>query len=110
MRTDDVAISAASSILDACAARVAFMGKRYPAELAKARAAAVRVNDETMFPDMKKVGEQRAVDAKSGLRNTGALAGALPKARLVEYAGAGHFPYLDAPQRFTQDVVGFLRD
>lgn len=170
-----VLVSAASSIPDACAARVDFLIKRYPAELAKARAAAVerketpddcffafnsvpdeireRVNDETMFPDMKKVEEQRAVDAKSGLRNTGelggalwnggflsyrftrfervtmpvlvlageedyaiglpaqrALARALPKATLVEYAGAGHFPYLDAPQRFTQDVLGFLRD
>jgi len=170
-----VLVSAASSIPDACAARVAFLAKRYPAELAKARAAAVerketpdecffafnsvpddireRVNDETMFPDMNKVEEQRAVDAKSGLRNTGelggalwnggflsyrfsrfervtmpvlvlageedyaiglpaqrALARALPKARLVEYAGAGHFPYLDAPQRFAQDVIGFLRD
>lgn len=170
-----VLVSAASSIPDACAARVAFLDKRYPSELAKARAAAVerketpdecffafnsvpddireRVNDETMFPDMKKVEEQRAVDAKSGLRNTGelggalwnggflsyrfarferltmpvlvlageedyaiglpaqrALAKALPKARLVEYAGAGHFPYLDVPQRFAQDVVGFLRD
>jgi len=170
-----VLVSAASSIPDACAARVDFLGKRYPAELAKARADAVerketpdacffafnsvpdaireRVNDETMFPDMKKAGEQRAVDARSGLRNTGelggalwndgflsyrftrferltmpvlvmageedyaiglpaqrALARALPRARLVEYAGAGHFPYLDAPKRFAQDVIGFLRD
>jgi proline iminopeptidase len=169
-----VLVSAASSIPDACAARVAFLDKRYAADLAKARAAAVerketpddcffafnsvaddvreRVNDETMFPDMKKVAEQRAVDAKSGLRNTGELGGALwnngflsyrfsrferltmpvlvlagqedyaiglpaqrllakqlPKATLVEYAGAGHFPYLDAPQRFTQDVVRFVR-
>jgi proline iminopeptidase len=170
-----VLVSAASSIPDACAARVDFLAKRYPAELDKARAAArerketpddcffafnsvpddirERVNDETMFPDMKRVEEQRAVDAKSGLRNTGELGGAmwnngflsyrfarferltmpvlvlageedhaiglpaqralgkqLPKARLLEYAGAGHFPYLDAPQRFTRDVVDFLRN
>jgi proline iminopeptidase len=170
-----VLVSAASSIPDACAARVAFLAKRYAAELDKARAAArerketpddcffgfnsvpddirERVNDETMFPDMKRVEEQRAVDAKSGLRNTGELGGAmwnngflsyrfarferltmpvlvlageedhaiglpaqralgkqLPKARLLEYAGAGHFPYLDAPQRFTRDVVDFLRN
>ena len=169
-----VLVSAASSIPDACAARVAFLAQRYPAELAKARAAAVerketpdecffafnavpdeireRVNDETMFPDMKRVEEQRAVDAKSGLRNTGELGGtlwnngflsyrfgrferltmpvlvlagaedhaiglpaqralgqALPKAKLVEYAGAGHFPYLDAPQRFSADVTAFVR-
>ena len=111
-----------------------------------------RVNDETMFPDVKKVEEQRAVDAKSGLRNTGELGGALwnkgflsyrftrferltmpvlvlagaedyaiglpaqrllakqvPTAALLEFAGAGHFPYLDAPQRFTEDVLRFLR-
>jgi proline iminopeptidase len=170
-----VLVSAASSIPDACAARVAFLAKRYAAELDKARAAArerketpddcffafnsvpddirERVNDETMFPDMKRVEEQRAVDAKSGLRNTGELGGALwnngflsyrfthperltmpvlvlagsedhaiglpaqralakqlPKATLVEYPDAGHFPYLDAPQRFTRDVVDFLRN
>jgi proline iminopeptidase len=174
-----VLVSAASSIPDACAARVAFLAQRYPADLAKARSAAAeaaaaerkespddcffafnsvpdeireRVNDETMFPDMKLVAEQRAVDAKSGLRNTGELGGALwnngflsyrftrferltmpvlvlaggedhaiglpaqralakqlPKATLVEYPGAGHFPYLDAPQRFSEDVVRFLK-
>jgi proline iminopeptidase len=169
-----VLVSAASSIPDACAARVAFLAKRYPADLAKARAAAAerketpddcffafnsvpddirdRVNDETMFPDMKLAQEQKDVDAKSGLRNTGELGGALwnngflsyrfdrfervtmpvlvlageddfaiglpaqralasrlPHAKLVEYAGAGHFLYLDAPQRFTRDVVEFLR-
>lgn len=169
-----VLVSAASSIPDACAARVAYLAKRYPDDLAKARSAATerkespddcffafnsvpdeirdRVNDETMFPDMKLAAEQRAVDAKSGLRNTGelggamwnngflsyrfkrferltmpvlvlagsedyaiglpaqrALARALPNATLVEYEGAGHFPYLDAPQRFTRDVTGFLR-
>jgi proline iminopeptidase len=169
-----VLVSAASSIPDACAARVAFLAQRYPADLAKARAAAAerketpddcyfafnsvsddirdRVNDETMFPDMKRVWEQKDVDAKSGLRNTGelggalwnngflsyrfnrferltmpvlvlagqddfaiglpaqrALAGRLPQAKLVAYPGAGHFPYLDVPQRFTDDVVRFLK-
>jgi proline iminopeptidase len=169
-----VLVSAASDIPAACAARVAYLGKRYPADLGKARAAAVerketpddcyfafnsvadnireRVNDETMFPDMKLAEEQKAVDAKSGLRNTGELGGALwnngflsyrftrferltmpvlvvagaedyaiglpaqralarqlPHAQVVEYAGAGHFPYLDAPQRFSQDVVRFLQ-
>jgi proline iminopeptidase len=169
-----VLVSAASDIPSACAARVAFLDKRYPADLARARGAAAerketpddcffafnsvaddireRVNDETMFPDMKQAAEQRAVDAKSGLRNTGELGGALwnngflsyrfsrfdrltmpvlvlagaedyaiglpaqralgkqlPNARLVEYAGAGHFPYLDAPQRFNEDVVRFVR-
>jgi proline iminopeptidase len=169
-----VLVSAASDIPSACAARVAFLEKRYGADLAKARAAAAerketpgdcffafnavgdeareRVNDETMFPDLKLAQEQKDVDAKSGLRNTGELGGALwnngflsyrfsgvkrltmpvlvlagtedhaiglrpqralaeqlPKARVGEYAGAGHFLYLDAPQRFTRDVAGFLQ-
>jgi proline iminopeptidase len=169
-----VLIGAASDIPAACAARVDFLGKRYAAELAQARAAAKqrnetpddcffafnsiegeareRVNDETMFPDMGQVKLQRDIDEKSGLRNTGelsnamfnggftsyrfahpqrltmpvlviagaedhaiglpaqrALGQALPKARVLEYPGAGHFPYVDAPQRFTRDVVEFLR-
>jgi proline iminopeptidase len=101
---------------------------------------------------MRLVQAQKDVDAKSGLRNTGELGGALwnngflsyrftrferltmpvlvvagtedfaiglpaqralasrlPKAQVLEYAGAGHFPYLDAPQRFTDDVVRFLK-
>jgi proline iminopeptidase len=169
-----VLVSAASDIPAACAARVAFLEQRYPAELERARGAArarkdspdacffafnsiegearERVNDETMFPDLRLAREQREVDAKSGLRNTGELGGALfgggftsyrfggagrltmpvliiagsqdhaiglpaqralqaslAHARLLEYEGAGHFPYLDAPHRFTRDVVGFLR-
>jgi proline iminopeptidase len=169
-----VLVSAASDIPAACAARVAFLEKRYGAELAKARSAAAerketpddcffafnavgdaareRVNDETMFPDLKLAREQKDIDAQSGLRNTGelggalwnsgflsyrfsgvarltmpvlvlagtedhaiglppqrALAGRLPKARVAEYAGAGHFLYLDAPQRFTRDVADFVQ-
>jgi proline iminopeptidase len=169
-----VLIGAASDIPAACAARVDFLGKRYAAELAQARAAAKqrnetpddcffafnsiegeareRANDETMFPDMRQATLQHDIDAKSGLRNTGELGGAifngdfmsyrfahperltmpvlviagaedyaiglpaqralgmaLPKARVLEYPGAGHFPYVDAPQRFTRDVAAFLR-
>jgi proline iminopeptidase len=169
-----VLVSPASDIPAACAARVGFLEQRYPADLEKARAAArtrnetpdacffafnsiegearERVNDETMFPDPRLAKEQHAVDARSGLRNTGELGGALfgggftayrfagarrltmpvliiggaqdyaiglpaeralraslPHAQLLEYEGAGHFPYLDAPQRFTRDVVAFLR-
>jgi proline iminopeptidase len=168
-----VLVGPASDIPAACAARVDFLGKRYAAELAQARALATqrnetpddcffafnsiegeareRVNDETMFPDMRQVKLQRDVDEKSGLRNTGelsnamfnggftsyrfahperitmpvlvlagredyaiglpsqrALGKALPKGRVLEYPGAGHFPYVDAPQRFTRDVVEFL--
>jgi proline iminopeptidase len=169
-----VLVGPASDIPAACAARVDFLGRRYAAELAQARAAAKqrnetpdecffafnsiegeareRVNDETMFPDMRQAKVQHDIDEKSGLRNTGelsnamfnggfvsyrfthpervtmpvlvlagaedhaiglpaqrALGKALPKARVLEYPGAGHFPYVDAPQRFTRDVVQFVR-
>ncbi len=36
------------------------------------------------------------------------LAASLPNARLLEYPGAGHFVYLDEPDRFTRDVLAFL--
>jgi proline iminopeptidase len=50
-----------------------------------------------------------AEDYAIGLPAQRALGKQLPNARLVEYAGAGHFPYLDAPQRFNEDVVRFVR-
>jgi proline iminopeptidase len=168
-----VLVSAASDIPAACAARVDYIARRYGDRLDKARAEArarnetpdacfyafntvgpdlhQRVNDEVMFPDMSVGKRQDAIDAQSGLRNTGelgnalfgggftayrfarpervtmpvlvlagaedhaiglpaqrALGQALPHARVVEYPGAGHFLYLDAPDRFTRDVTDFL--
>jgi proline iminopeptidase len=168
-----VLVSAAADIPAACAARVEYIGRHYPDRLEKARAEAKarnetpdtcfyafnsvgpdlhqRVNDEVMFPDMALGKRQDALDAKSGLRNTGELGNALfgggftayrfahperlampvlvmagaedyaiglpaqralgrslPHARVVEYPHAGHFLYLDAPDRFTRDVTGFL--
>jgi proline iminopeptidase len=168
-----VLVSAASDIPAACAARVEFIARHYPDRLDQARADAKarnetpdacffafnsvgpdlhqRVNDEVMFPDLSIGKRQDAIDAKSGLRNTGelgnalfgggftsyrfahpervtmpvlvlagaadyaiglpaqrALGKALPQARVVEYPGAGHFLYLDTPERFTRDVTDFL--
>lgn len=168
-----VLVSAASDIPAACAARVDYIASHYGDRLDKARADAKarnetpdtcfyafntvgpdlhqRVNDEVMFPDMSVGKRQDAIDAKSGLRNTGeignalfgggftsyrfahpervtmpvlvlagaadyaiglpaqrALGQALPHARVVEYPGAGHFLYLDTPERFTRDVTAFL--
>jgi pimeloyl-ACP methyl ester carboxylesterase len=34
---------------------------------------------------------------------------ALPDAHLVLLGGAGHFPYLESPEAFTQAVKGFLQ-
>lgn len=49
-----------------------------------------------------------AEDDAIGLPQQRALAAALPDARLVEYEHAGHFLYLDQPERFARDVVAFL--
>lgn len=42
------------------------------------------------------------------LRNTRALAAALPRAELVEIPDAGHYPYLEAPQAFLEAVRPFV--
>ena len=49
-----------------------------------------------------------AADYAIGLPAQRALGQALPRARVVEYPGAGHFLYLDTPERFTRDVTDFL--
>lgn len=49
-------------------------------------------------------------DYAIGLPQQRALAAALPHARLTEYEHAGHFVYLDEPERFTQEVTRFLTD
>jgi len=37
------------------------------------------------------------------------MAAGLPDARLVVFEGAGHFPFLDQPERFTRTVTEFLQ-
>ena len=49
-----------------------------------------------------------AADDAIGLPAQRALGQAFPHARVVDYAGAGHFLYLDAPDRLTRDVTDFL--
>ena len=49
-------------------------------------------------------------DYAIGLPQQRALASALPNARIVEFERAGHFLYLDQPERFTREVVAFLSD
>jgi proline iminopeptidase len=108
--------------------------------------------DQLQFVDQEIRKQQDAVDAASGLKNTGELsnalfsgglpcyrftkharltmpvlviggrhdgaigmkpmrelAGKLPNATLLEYERSVHFPYLEEPDRFTADVVKFLK-
>jgi pimeloyl-ACP methyl ester carboxylesterase len=37
------------------------------------------------------------------------MAGRIPRARLVVFPGAGHFPFQDAPEPFLRHLTGFLR-
>jgi proline iminopeptidase len=115
-----VLVSAAADIPAACAARVEYIAKHYPDRLDKARAEAKarnetpdtcfyafnsvgpdlhqRVNDEVMFPDMELGRRQDALDAKSGLRNTGELGNAL--------FGGGFTSYRFAhPERLAMPVL-----
>lgn len=47
-------------------------------------------------------------DYAIGIAQQRALARELPDARVLEYPHAGHFLYLDEPERFTRDVTAFL--
>lgn len=51
-----------------------------------------------------------AQDYAIGLPSQRVLARSLPSARITEYERAGHFLYLDEPERFTREVVQFLAD
>lgn len=37
------------------------------------------------------------------------MAAGIPRARLIVFEGAGHFPFLDAPEEFARSLTGFLR-
>jgi proline iminopeptidase len=48
-------------------------------------------------------------DLQIGLEPQRDLANRLPDAELRIYEGAGHFMYLDAPDRFARDIIDFFR-
>jgi proline iminopeptidase len=115
-----VLVSAASDIPASCQARVDFLGQRYPVDLQAARDRQVqgqlgrhvcdlafntapagahqRINDETMFPDPQRAAEQAAVDAASGLKNTGELGAALFSQGLFDHR-------FTRPDRLTMPVL-----
>jgi proline iminopeptidase len=63
-------------------------------------------HDRLTMPVLVIAGER---DYQVGLDAPRDLARRLPDADLLVYEGAGHFIYLDAPERFTRDVTAFFR-
>jgi pimeloyl-ACP methyl ester carboxylesterase len=49
-----------------------------------------------------------SVDGATGVKAGYVIAGALPDARVVEIAGAGHYPWIDAPDDLSEILLGFL--
>ncbi|HYJ29003.1 MAG TPA: alpha/beta hydrolase [Allosphingosinicella sp.] len=50
-----------------------------------------------------------ALDYAAGPRTQRALAEALPRGRLIEYPGLGHWMFIEDPRRFARDASAFLR-
>jgi proline iminopeptidase len=48
------------------------------------------------------------LDGVTGVRAGHIVAGVLPDARVVQIAGAAHYPWVDTPDAFRETVVGFL--
>lgn len=49
-------------------------------------------------------------DYQTGTGPQKAFAQALPKGLFLEYAGAGHFMFVEQPERFARDVTAFLQE
>jgi 3-oxoadipate enol-lactonase len=63
--------------------------------------------DKIKQPALVICGEQ---DSVTGLAVSEALAKHLPRAKLVEIAGAGHAPHIERPDRFAHTLQEFLND
>lgn len=62
-------------------------------------------HDRLTMPVLVIAGER---DYQIGLRPQRELAERLPDAKLLVYEGAGHFMYVDQPERFARDVAAFF--
>ena len=51
-----------------------------------------------------------SLDGATGVRAGHIVAGLLSNARLVEIAGAGHYPWVDAPDELRETLVSFLAE
>ena len=56
-------------------------------------------------PTLVMVGEQDWVTPPRASR---AITRGIPNAKMVEFAGAGHFPFSEEPGKFQTEVVAFL--
>jgi proline iminopeptidase len=64
-------------------------------------------HERLTMPVLVIAGRHDGAARPEGLR---ALADLLPRARFLEYERSGHFVYLDEPERFARDVIGFLNE
>jgi proline iminopeptidase len=53
---------------------------------------------------------QGAADYQAAVEPVRALMARLPRGRLLEYEGRGHFMFVEDPERFASDVTAFLRE
>jgi pimeloyl-ACP methyl ester carboxylesterase len=73
----------------------------------------VRVVNHDLRPLLPQIGAPTLIiwgenDDATPLADGELMAREIPNARLVVYRGAGHFAYLDSPDRFVADVRAFL--
>jgi proline iminopeptidase len=53
---------------------------------------------------------QGAKDYQAVVEPVRAFIAGIPRARLLEYEGSGHFMFVENPERFARDVTAFLRE
>ena len=89
------------------------VGSRDYRAAGRMRPTLVRVVNEDVTPMLPRVrastlllwGDQ---DSEVGRHAMELMAARIPRARLVVFPGAGHFPYQDAPEMFFRHLTGFL--
>jgi pimeloyl-ACP methyl ester carboxylesterase len=77
------------------------------------RSTFVRIVNEDLSPLLPAITSPTLViwgsnDVETPIWMANQIAQAIPNARLVTLAGAGHFAYLDAPEEFRQELLSFL--
>ena len=102
---------AAKRLLDRWRERV---GSRDYRQAGRMRPTLVRVVNEDLAPLLPEIGAPTLLlwgdqDREVGRAAVEMMATRIPKARMVVFPGAGHFPFEDAPEAFHRELNAFLR-